>query len=116
MNPRATLLVLACLALPGCGPASGDDPVERRARAALASGGCGACHLIPGVPGARGNAGPPLANLSGRIYIAGRLPNTPESLAAWIENAPAFEPRTAMPAQLVNATDARAIAEWLLRQ
>lgn len=111
MKAPALLLALLSVALRGCMA----DPADgREAREALVRGGCGACHRIPGVPGARGKVGPPLEDLAGRVYIGGRLPNTPEALAAWIENPPAFEPRTAMPAGLVSAAEARAIANWLL--
>src|SRR4051812_15802160 len=43
---------------------------------------CGACHEIPGVPGADGKVGPPLTGVAGRVIIAGRLPNTPQNLRA----------------------------------
>lgn len=63
----------------------------------LAEYGCGGCHVIPGVQGARGLVGPPLNRLGARVYIAGRLTNTPENLAAWIRHPQEIDPETAMP-------------------
>lgn len=59
---------------------------------------CGVCHTIPGITGAHGVVGPPLANFRRRSFIGGTLPNRPELLVLWIRNAPRFAPRTAMPA------------------
>lgn len=35
---------------------------------------CGACHVIPGIRGARGRIGPPLNEYGKRVYIAGTFP------------------------------------------
>src|SRR4051812_15020019 len=55
-----------------------------RAKPAMAAFGCAGCHRIPGMTGARGQVGPPLADIAGRIYIAGSVTNTPENLIHWI--------------------------------
>jgi hypothetical protein len=39
-------------------------PSEDLALTAFTKGGCGACHIIPGVPNARGTIGPDLTNIS----------------------------------------------------
>jgi cytochrome c1 len=62
----------------------------------IAKYGCGACHQIPGVEGADGLVGPPLTNIGSRVYIAGVLPNTPDNLAAWIQNPQSYVPGNAM--------------------
>jgi cytochrome c oxidase subunit 2 len=61
--------------------------------------GCGACHTIPGIPGAVGTIGPNLAGVASRARIAGgAVPNTgPADLKAWISNPPALKPGTIMP-------------------
>jgi cytochrome c1 len=59
--------------------------------------GCGACHMVPGVAGARGLVGPPLFYLGQRTMIAGMLPNSPDNLARWIEHPTSVNPKTAMP-------------------
>jgi cytochrome c2 len=89
------------------------DP--ERGRVEIARAGCGACHVIPGIRGARGRVGPPLGDFRRRIYIAGRLPNTPEALALWIQDPPAIKPGTAMPAVGVDAPAARDMAAYLLQ-
>jgi cytochrome c1 len=84
-----------------------------RAQQAMATYGCAGCHRIPGVVGARGQVGPPLAGLGGRIYIAGSLRNTPENLIHWIINPIDIDPQTAMPVTGVSETEARDIAAFL---
>lgn len=75
--------------------------------------GCGACHTIPGVRGARGLVGPPLLWWSRRTFIAGELPNTPDNLVRWIRNPQQVEPRTAMPALGLSEQQARDVAAYL---
>jgi len=75
--------------------------------------GCGACHRIPGIANARGEVGPNLAGFARRSYIAGRLPNTPANLEAWLRNPPAIDPDTAMPAMGMDAAQIRDVASFL---
>ncbi len=75
--------------------------------------GCGACHIIPGVSGARGSVGPSLAGFSKRAYVAGVLSNTPGDLTRWLINPPLFAPDTAMPDLDVTEADARHMAAYL---
>ena len=82
-------------------------------RAALQRFECGACHVIPGVAGARGQVGPPLDNYSRRVYIAGKFPRDEALLARWIADAPSLSPGTAMPKIDMTQDDARAIAVYL---
>jgi cytochrome c len=84
-----------------------------RGRLAIRAYGCGTCHTIPGVRGARGLVGPSLAETGQHVYIAGVLPNDPENLVRWIRNPPALDPLTAMPALGVNEQDARDMAEYI---
>lgn len=107
-------LALLCSA---CGP--GDHSVSvaggspARGRSALVSAGCGSCHEIPGVRGATGKVGPPLDGIAERTMLAGQVPNTPESMIAWIRNPQAIEPGTAMPNLHVSASAARDMAAYL---
>jgi cytochrome c1 len=71
--------------------------------------------VIPGIPGASGQVGPPLAGIGGRSYIAGVLVNTPEDMIRWIVNPRAVDSLTAMPALGVTAAEARDIAAYLYR-
>jgi cytochrome c len=49
-----------------------------------------------------------------RSYIAGHLPNRPDTLAQWIVAPAALVPGTAMPAMGVSPQDARDMAAYLL--
>lgn len=89
----------------------GGDP--ERGRQLIGTYGCGSCHVIPGVPGARGRVGPPLEGMAQRVFIAGQLTNVPENMVRWIENPQAVEPGTAMPDLGVSSGEARDIAAYL---
>ena len=84
-----------------------------RGSAAIARYGCGSCHIIPGVSGASGLAGPPLSGIGNRIYIAGVLQNTPRNMIHWIENPPSVDEHTVMPNLGVTHQDAIDIAGYL---
>lgn len=84
-----------------------------RGRIALKNLECGACHVIPGVRGAHSRVGPSLANYARHSYIAGKWPNEPERLVAWILDPPAMAPLTAMPKVSMSDRDARDIAAYL---
>jgi cytochrome c len=75
--------------------------------------GCGSCHTIPGVRGARGMAGPSLLRFGQRTFIAGQRRNTPQNLIAWLQHPQHIEPNTAMPEMGVTNADARDIAAYL---
>jgi cytochrome c len=110
------LILLALLAgcdarLPDQDPASGGNP--QRGKELITQYGCGSCHTIRGIPGATATVGPPLEDFRKRVYIGGRLTNTPEQLVKWIVNPREFDPNTAMPAVGVDAGQARDIAAYL---
>ena len=90
---------------------TGGDP--GRGSAAMARRGCGGCHEIPGVANAQGKVGASLAGWSGRVYVDGRLPNTPDNVESWIRDPRAIDPQTAMPPTGVTAAEARDIAAYL---
>ena len=75
--------------------------------------GCGTCHTIENVRGARGKVGPRLENYAQQHLLAGSLPNTPRNLIAWLMDPPALKPTTGMPAQGVTEAEARHIAAYL---
>jgi cytochrome c len=90
---------------------TGGDPA--RGREALLAHGCGGCHVIPGVAGARGRVGPKLADLINQVYVAGQVPNTPENLVLWIQRPQHLIPGTAMPNLPVSEQEARDMAAYL---
>jgi cytochrome c2 len=84
-----------------------------RGKAALARLECGACHIIPGIPGAVGQVGPTLDAYAKRSYVAGKFPNEPETLVRFMLDPPSMAPLTAMPAIEMSDRDARDIAAYL---
>jgi cytochrome c1 len=111
MAAALCVAVNACVERPPLSTVPGGQ--AERAPAHIRAYGCGSCHTIPGVAGARGLAGPPLTAMADRAYIAGMLPNTPEQMVEWIRNPKAVDERTAMPTLGVSEADARDIAAYL---
>ncbi len=89
------------------------DADARRGQVVLRAHGCGACHSIPGVEGAVAWVGPPLMEWARRGYVAGRLPNVPENLVAWLRDPQAISPGSAMPNLGLTERDARDAAAYL---
>jgi cytochrome c2 len=90
---------------------TGGDP--RRGRSIMSKYGCDSCHTIPGIRGANALVGPPLDRIGARMYLAGRLPNTPENMLLWIRTPQQVDPKNAMPDTGVTNEDARDIAAYL---
>jgi cytochrome c2 len=90
---------------------TGGDP--RRGPDKLTGYGCATCHVIPGIREARGLVGPPLTSIGSRVYLAGRLPNTPDNILKWIQHPHQVDEQTAMPDTGVTDADARDIAAYL---
>lgn len=111
----AACLLVAC-ALGACGgksetPVAGADP--DRGRSVIVAYGCGACHVIPGIPEANGTVGPSLASFSQQRFVAGELPNTIENTVRWIMNPPGIHPETVMPDLGLTESQARDVAAYL---
>lgn len=92
-------------AMTGGDPSRGPDLLRKY--------GCQTCHTIPGVVGANGLVGPPLAGIASRSYIAGVLPNAPDNMLRWIRDPRGVDAKTAMPNTGVTPSDARHIAAYL---
>ena len=120
-NPAAAAALVAgiALSLSACaGLGQSSTPVlpgadARRGAIAIAQFGCGACHTISGISGARGLVGPPLTNIRGRSYVAGVLVNTPENMARWIQDPRGIDEKTAMPLLGVNRQQAADMTAYL---
>ena len=117
-NSLSLPLAVLALGFAGChdnrtmGTAAIDGNPER-GRNAVARLQCGSCHVIPGIRAARGRVGPPLAGFAQRVYLAGKWPNQPRYLVAWLRDPPAMAPLTAMPALVNDEQSARDIAAYL---
>ncbi|HET8874805.1 MAG TPA: c-type cytochrome [Casimicrobiaceae bacterium] len=113
-KPLVALSMVAALAAcsdPSLHPQAAGDAT--RGRMLLQQYGCGACHRIPGVPGANSAIGPSLDRLGRRVYVAGVLPNSPAELARWIRAPDVAKPGTAMPNANVTERDATDIVAYL---
>lgn len=75
--------------------------------------GCGACHVIPGIPAADGRVGPPLNGMAVRAQIAGKLANSPEAMIRWLRSPQAVVPGNGMPDQGLTEQQARDAAAYL---
>jgi cytochrome c len=75
--------------------------------------GCGSCHTIAGIDGAKGLVGPPLTGIADRAYIAGMLANNPDNMVTWIMHPQQVVPGNAMLDLGVSDADARDIAAYL---
>jgi cytochrome c len=111
----AATLVLLCVSA-GSGAQAADVTVagdHQRGRALIERYGCGSCHTIPKIAGARGRVGPPLESIAHRGYLGGRLPNTPANMVLWIRHPQRVDPKTAMPDLGVSEAEARDMAVFL---
>jgi cytochrome c2 len=115
---RAIWVLVVLALMGGCDAGSRPPPPQgdaARGRMLLHQYGCGYCHRIPGVDGARGDVGPPLDDVGRRVYLAGSLPNTPQAMAQWIRFPQSYRPGTVMPDLNVSAEDARDMVAHLYR-
>ena len=84
-----------------------------RGRKAIERVGCAACHAIPGIDWPKGRVGPALDGFADQSLIAGRAPNRPEVLAAFVRNAPAVVPDSGMPPMPLSEEESRDVAAYL---
>ena len=90
---------------------TGGDPA--RGAAAIRAYGCAGCHTIPGIVGADGQIGPPLAGIANRMYVGGVVTNTPDNMIRWIVDPKAIDSKTAMPSVGLTQDQARDVAAYL---
>ncbi|MFC6487890.1 cytochrome c oxidase subunit II [Nitratireductor sp. GCM10026969] len=70
---------------------------QERGRTLFLENGCGACHRVRGI-GARGEIGPDLTHVGGRLSLAAAaLPNDREAFARWIADNQQIKPENLMP-------------------
>ena len=75
--------------------------------------GCGTCHTIPGIADADGQVGPPLNAMGQRVYLAGKLRNTPDNMVRWLRDPQAVVPENVMPNMGLTKAQARDVAAYL---
>jgi cytochrome c oxidase subunit 2 len=94
-------------------PPAPQDAAALRGRELFLTGSCMLCHAIRGTS-ANARRAPDLTHVAGRSHLgAGRLPNTPQGLAQWIENPHQLKPGVNMPAHFLPADDLTALVAYL---
>jgi cytochrome c oxidase subunit II len=89
------------------------DAEARRGRDLFMTGSCMLCHAVQGTSAA-GRRAPDLTHFASRAHIgAGRVANTPQALAAWIEDPGKIKPGANMPAHLLPPADNAALVAYL---
>jgi cytochrome c2 len=69
------------------------DPLE-----VMRAKGCTACHIIPGIPEAKGTMGPTLKDIGNRKRIVARtLSNNEKNMRRWLKNPKKVRSGTMMP-------------------
>jgi cytochrome c len=116
LGRAAAPILVGAAVLAACGSeppvtVPGGDP--GRGEVLIASFGCGSCHTIPGIRTADGVVGPPLEGVGRRRYIAGELPNRPDTMIRWLLDPQAVEPDTGMPDLGLTEPQARDVAAYL---
>jgi len=82
-------------------------------KAIFARSACVGCHTIRGV--STGALGPDLTTFgSRRTLAAGLLPNTVDTVTAWLKDPPALKPGSKMPSLALTDAQARAVAAYLM--
>jgi cytochrome c oxidase subunit 2 len=89
------------------------DAAALRGRELFLSGSCMLCHAVQGTT-ANARKGPDLTHVASRAHLAaGRLPNTPQALAAWIVDPQRIKPGVNMPVHMLNGDDLAALVAYL---
>jgi cytochrome c1 len=118
----AALLIATCVAMAFSGCQGGRSVAayvvytggnSQRGAQVISMKKCGACHVIPGINGARGLVGPPLLYFGKTTFVAGEVPNTPDNLERWVMSPQSINPNTAMPNLGLNEQQARDVAAYL---
>ena len=90
---------------------TGGDPEV--GRTLFQARGCGACHALAADRSATGLVGPPLGKIATRAFLAGRQPNDPDHLVAWVQHPQGIEPGGGMPDPGLSDAEARDVAAFL---
>jgi cytochrome c oxidase subunit 2 len=93
-------------------PATADAQASQ-ARAAFLGMACITCHTVSGTP-ANGTFGPDLTHLMSRGTLAsGMIPNTAQTLRAWVSDPQAIKPGNLMPDMQLNDKELDQVVAYL---
>jgi cytochrome c oxidase subunit II len=91
-----------------------DEPAVAEGKRVFQTTACVNCHAVSGTIGT-GQYGPDLTHLMSRQTLAsGILPNTPQTLKAWIRDPEALKPGSRMPAMKLTDNDLDALTAYLV--
>ena len=114
---RARSWLLALLTpVAACHPSRASDAglsAEQLGAITITRQACGSCHRIPGIEGADGTVGPPLAHYARRQMIAGVVANTPANLARYLKSPRTMVPGNAMPREQLSDRQIGAVVAYL---
>jgi cytochrome c len=86
----------------------------QRGRELVNQYGCNVCHTVPGVEGPQGSLAPSLAGIGSRPTITlAAVPNSPETMAKFIQNPTSVNPQSSMPPIAVAGNDVQDIVAYL---
>ncbi|HET9651595.1 MAG TPA: c-type cytochrome, partial [Usitatibacter sp.] len=89
------------------------DGAAKHGRDLFLSGSCMLCHAVQGTTASARKA-PDLTHVASRERLAaGRIPNTPQQLAAWITDPQKIKPGVNMPAHRLPPEDLQALVAYL---
>jgi cytochrome c2 len=108
---RRLTALLAAIFVASCGN-SAEQHRLNHARHLIADH-CAACHVVPGVPSARGRVGPSLAHIASQQLIAGYFSNDPDMMRQWIEHPQQLLPGNAMPDMGLSPNELTSIVDYL---
>ena len=107
MIRKCALALTMTVALSSC-HREADTGNTTRGKQLIEQYGCTSCHIIPGVAGPRGRVGPSLNHVGSKAQIGEKLPNTPATMAEWLQH-----PQGNMPNLNIPPADSRDIAAFL---
>lgn len=82
-------------------------------KALFISKACTGCHVVQGMPEARGAVGPDLTHAANAASIAGVLPNTEENLKEWLRDPALMKPGALMPNQHLTDSEIDALVAFI---
>lgn len=109
----AAMLLVSATSVAGCHRATSAVGNVDAGAVVITRQACGSCHRIPGIAGADGDVGPPLAHFAGRKMIAGKLDNVPANLERYLVSPQAVVPGNVMPDQHLTEEEVRDVAAYL---
>lgn len=111
---RCILLIVVVILGAGCDSDRASFGNAARGRELIDRYRCQACHAVPGVTRVAGTTAPSLARFARRSIIAGKSPNTPSNLIAYLQNPRGADPANTMPDLEIPPEDARDLAAFLM--